>query len=143
LTLTTSDLYAIIIAAVVVVALVWALWYPLLGATLTPRYLIPFRRTPQLVSLLYFWILAVVVWIGIKTIGGLLIGALLVIPVLTVRGIARSFKAVVLYSTGVAVAAVLVGLVIALYVDLPPSSLIIGTLIFLFALQALLRPNNH
>ena len=111
-------------------------WYPLIGATQSPRYLIPFRRTPQLVSLLYFWLLAVVVWIGIKTIGGLLIGALLVIPVLIVRPLASSFKQMVIWSVGTSVSAVLIGLLTALYIDLPPSSLIIGTLIALFLIQA-------
>jgi len=138
LTLTSVDLLAIVCATGLVALLVYTFWYPLLGATQSPRYLIPFHRTPQLVSLLYFWILAIVVWIGIKTIGGLLIGALLVIPVLTVRSLATSFKMLVLLSIGASVLSVFVGLLIALYVDLPPSSLIIGTAISLFLLKGLL-----
>ena len=136
LTLTTTDLVAIVVATSVVAGLVYVFWYPLLGATQSPRYLIPFRRTPQLVSLLYFWMLAIVVWIGIKTIGGLLIGALLVIPVLTVRSMASSFKQLVLLSIAASLLSVLVGLIVALYVDLPPSSLIIGTAISLFILKS-------
>jgi zinc transport system permease protein len=137
LTLTTTDLYAIVFATLVVGGLVWSFWYPLLGATQSPRYLIPFRQTPQLVFLLYFWILAVVVWVGIKTIGGLLIGALLVIPVLAVRSWAKSFRQLVFLSTLVSVLSVTLGLLTALYVDLPPSSLIIGVLILLFFLQSI------
>ena len=140
LTLTTTDLVAMLTALVVVGLIVWQLWYPLLGATQSPRYLIPFKRTPQIVLLLYFWILAIVVWIGIKTIGGLLIGALLVIPVLTARSWVRSFNMLVLASIAVSVLSVIAGLLIALYIDLPPSSLIIGMLIMLFMIQAALRP---
>jgi zinc transport system permease protein len=136
LTLTRIDLMAILVATLVVVGIVTTMWYPLLGATQNPRYVIPFKRTSQLVLLLYFWILAIVVWVGIKTIGGLLIGALLVIPVLTVRNWVASFKALTLASAGVSVLAVGLGLFLALYIDLPPSSLIIGVLIALFALQA-------
>lgn len=136
LTLTASDLLAMLIATVFVSALVWYLWYPLIGATQSPRYLIPFRRTPQLVLLLYFWILAIVVWIGIKTIGGLLIGALLVIPVLTARSWAQSFRQLTFLSIGVSVLSVVLGLLAALYVDLPPSSLIIGMLIGIFVIQS-------
>ena len=77
------------------------------------------------------------VWIGIKTIGGLLIGALLVIPVLIVRLRVSSFKQTVMWSMVVAVASVTVGLLTALYIDLPPSSLIIGTLIVFFFGQAI------
>ena len=138
-TLTTPDLIAILIATVCVAGAIWSLWYPLIGATQSPSYRIPFSRTPQLVLLLYFWILAIVVWIGIKTIGGLLIGALLVIPVLTVRAWARSFKQVLWYAVSVSVSAVIGGLFLALTIDLPPSSLSIGTLIALFCIQAITR----
>jgi zinc transport system permease protein len=139
LTLTTNDIIAISVSTVLVTALISYFWYPLIGATQSPRHLIPYRHTPQLVLLLYFWMLSIIVWIGIKTIGGLLIGALLVIPVLTARNFAHSFKALVFLSMSVAVSAVMIGLVISLYVDVPPSSVIIGTLIVLFILQALVR----
>ena len=136
LTLTSTDLVAILVATLVVGTIIYSLWYPLIGATQNPRYLIPFKKTPQLVVLLFFWILAIVVWIGIKTIGGLLIGALLVIPVLTAKSFADSFKNLVIITTFVSVLSVVFGLILALFVDLPPSSLIIGVLIFLFTLQA-------
>jgi zinc transport system permease protein len=139
LTLTTTDVMAIFASTVVAVGIVWYFWYPLLGATQSPRYLIPFRRTPKIVQLVFFWLLAIVVWVGIKTIGGLLIGALLVIPVLTARSWVTSFKQVVLLSTLVSVLSVTLGLMTALYVDLPPSSLIIGMTILLFVLQSVTR----
>jgi zinc transport system permease protein len=136
LTLTQSDVWAIMVATFLVISVVWYFWYPLLGATQSPRFLIPFSRTPQLILLMYFWVLAIVVWVGIKTIGGLLIGALLVIPVLTARNWVSSFRGLVLASTLVSVTSVTTGLMIALYIDLPPSSLIIGVLIALFSVQA-------
>lgn len=139
LTLTSTDILAIVTTTILVSGIVWYLWYPLLGATQQPRYLIPFRRTPQLILLLYFWILALVVWVGIKTIGGLLIGALLVIPVLTARKWVPSFKSLVLLSTVISIGSVTVGLLTSLFVDLPTSSLIIGTLILLFVGQAVTR----
>jgi len=137
LTLTTLDVIAMLAATIVVSSLVWFFWYPLLGATQSPRYLVPFTNAPKIVQLLFFWLLAVVVWIGIKTIGGLLIGALLVIPVLTAREWASSFKQLVLLSILVSVMSVTSGLLTALYVDLPPSSLIISMTILLFTLQAI------
>lgn len=139
LTLTTNDVVAIVVATVIVSSLVTWLWYPLLGATQSPRYLLPYRRTPQFVLLIYFWLLAIVVWIGIKTIGGLLIGALLVIPVLIARSWVTSFQHLVFATITVAVSSVSIGLLLALYIDVPPSSLIIGTLIAIFVGQLLLQ----
>lgn len=135
LTLTTIDLLAVMAATLCMVGIVWYFWYPLLGATQNPRFLIPYKRTPQLILLLYFWILAIVVWVGIKTIGGLLIGALLVIPVLTTQKWVSSFRELVFASIAVSVLSVVLGLCVALYIDLPPSSLIIGALITIFMLQ--------
>jgi len=137
ITLTTSDLNAIALATLTVVALVGCFWYPLLGATQNPRYVIPFRHTPKLVLLVYFWLLAIVVWVGIKTIGGLLIGALLVIPTLSARRFASSFAQLVALATAISVLSVIGGLTAALYIDMPTSSLIIGVLIAIFTLQAM------
>lgn len=139
LTLSSNDLFGIFIAAVIVLFVVWQFWYPLIGATQNPSHSVPFRKAPQLVRLVYFWILATVVWIGIKTIGGLLIGALLVIPVLVVRKFAKSFLQVTIGSILVALFSVITGLGLALYIDLPPSSLVIGVLLILFIIQSMLH----
>jgi zinc transport system permease protein len=139
LTLTQTDVIAILLSTLFVGGVVWLLWYQLLGATQQPRYIVPYTRTSQLVLLVYYWMLAVVVWVGIKTIGGLLIGALLVIPVLIVRSWVSSFWTLSVASVGVSVLSVITGLFIALYVDLPASSLIIGTLIGLFLMQSVVH----
>jgi zinc transport system permease protein len=140
LTLTITEVIGIFFAALCIAILLFLLWYPLLGATRNPSYLVPFNNTPRIMKLVFFWILAIVVWIGIKTIGGLLVGALLVIPVLTARAWTQSFASLVSMTTMISVGATILGLTTGLYVDLPPSSLIIGYLIVAFILQALLLP---
>lgn len=140
LTLTQADVIAILVATLLVGGAVLSLWYPLLGATQQPRFIVPYSRSAGVVTLVYFWLLAIVVWVGIKTIGGLLIGALLVIPVLVVRGWVSSFSALTIAAVGVSVGSVVLGLVAALFIDLPPSSLVIGALIGCFVLQGLFRP---
>ena len=139
LTITTIELLVMWGLTLLVGAVVLSLWYPLLGAVQVPAYTIPYSKTPQLIRLLYFWLLAIVVWVGIKTIGGLLIGALLVIPTLTVRPFVQSFATLTIGTTATALSAVIIGLFIALVVDLPPSSLIIFTLIGLFVLGRVVK----
>jgi len=135
LTLSSLDIVSIIVASLVVAAILYLLWYPLIGATQNPTYTIPFNARPELVRLLFFWILAIVVWIGIKTVGGLLIGALLVIPTLIVRSWVQSFTQLVSSCVVVTVVAMIIGLLLAVFLDLPPSSLIIGVLISFFVGQ--------
>lgn len=139
LTIGSGDVLVIAIATVTLALLVWKLWYPLLGATQQPSYVIPYWKTPQYIQLLFFWILAITVWIGIKTVGGLLIGALLVIPTLTVRNWARSFKGLVLRSIAISLLTMLLGLILGLYIDIPPSSMIIATMIAFFGIQELYK----
>ncbi len=138
LTLTSTEVLIMVASSVMLGVILYLLWYPLIGATQNPVYTIPFNKRPELLQLVFFWILAVVVWIGIKTVGGLLIGALLVIPTLIVRSWVRSFAGLVLCSTVVTTLSMIAGLFASLFVDLPPSSLIIGVLIVLFILQLIL-----
>ena len=135
LTLSSVDVIVMAIATAVVSVTLYFLWYPFIGATGNPIYSIPFNQRPELLHLLFFWILAIVVWIGIKTIGGLLIGALLVIPTLAVRLWVTSFQQLVGGSILVTLLSMMTGLFLALFLDLPPSSLIIGVLISFFVIQ--------
>lgn len=137
LTITDVELLIMWGLTLIVGVVVLSLWYPLIGSVQIPTYTLPYSKTPQLIRLIYFWLLAIVVWVGIKTIGGLLIGALLVIPTLTVRPFVQSFKALTIGTVITALSAVIFGLFIALLVDLPPSSLIIFTLIGFFVLARL------
>jgi len=139
LTLDTIEVTAIIFATLLIGGLIYWLWYPLIGATSNPQYIIPYSNIPKLVRLLFFWTLAVVVWIGIKTIGGLLIGALLVIPTLIVQSWTTSFKKTVLYATSISLFSVISGLSISLFIDLPPTSLIIGCLFTAFVIQSIYK----
>lgn len=139
LTLSASEVMVMFVLTVLVVVVVSVFWYPLIGATHTPRYVLPYSVRPRVVELGFYWLLALVVWVGIKTIGGLLIGALLVVPVLTARGFVSSFRGLTLATIAVSLGAVWAGLLLAVRVDLPPSSLIIFALIAAFVLQLLIR----
>ena len=139
LTVTSSELVLMGALTVITLGLVARLWYPLLGVVQTPIYRIPYSRRPEYIQLLFFVLVAVTVWVGIKTVGGLLVGALLVIPVLTVRNFGSSFYRLTVLSTIVSVTGVVVGLLIALFVDVPPSSVIILTLIAMFAVASVYR----
>jgi zinc transport system permease protein len=139
LTISQSEIVTILGLTILVILTVYKLWYQLLGVVQSPAYLIPFKIKPKLIQLIYFWILAAVVWVGIKTIGGLLIGALLVIPTLVVKPFFNSFKNITCGAVLVSVLSVVFGLLLAVVIDLPPSSLIIFCLIGLFVGQLILR----
>lgn len=137
LTVSGTEILLMSVLTAVVVLLVSFFWYPLLSVVQSPSFRVPYSYRPQYMQLLFFLLLAVTVWVGIKTVGGLLVGALLVIPTLVVRHHVRSFKALTVFSTVVGVCGMYLGLLVSLFVDVPPSSAIIGMLLLFLVLSAL------
>lgn len=132
LTVTSAELMSMITLTSIVLFLVWRFWYPLLGAVHMPAYKIPYVHTPQLIQLLFFIMLASTVWVGIKTVGGLLVGALLVLPTLIVHPFVQSFFKITIWATIIALCSTISGLLLSVLFDIPPSSLIIFVLIGFF-----------
>ncbi|HHI71646.1 MAG TPA: hypothetical protein ENJ91_11630 [Rhodobacteraceae bacterium] len=100
---TGADLWTIWGGALAVVAgLVWR-WSPLLTATLNEDLAVASGLNPRREQLVLTLALAVVVAAGIKVVGALLIGAMLLIPPAAARGFVRTPE-------GMALVAVLVGM---------------------------------
>lgn len=135
LTVTQTELWLMAILTIVALVALTVLWYPLLSVVQSPAHRVPYSRRPQYIQLLFFILLALTVLVGLKTVGGLLIGALLVIPTLIARHFVQSFKALTILSIVLGLIGMYAGLFIALFVDIPPSSAIILTLIAMFILS--------
>jgi zinc transport system permease protein len=83
---------------------------------------------------------AVLVVLSLRIIGGLLMSALLVIPVVTAGQWTRSFNATVVVAVIFALAAVLVGLVVAFYAGIAAGGAIVLASLTLLVLSMLLKP---
>lgn len=68
---------------------------------------------------------ALTVSIALRTIGGLLVGALMIIPVSTAMLFARGFKQSLFYGIGIALVEVVFGLIASYYLDLPAGATIV------------------
>ena len=78
-------------------------------------------------------LIAITVVLGMKIVGILLVSALLVIPAAAALQVSSSFKQAIVLSSYVSVATVVLGLLIAFYLDLPASGTIV-VLSFIFFL---------
>lgn len=139
LTVTQTELILMATLTIFALGIIAVFWYPLLSVVQTPAFRMPYSSRPQYMQLLFFILLALTVWVGLKTIGGLLIGALLVIPTLIARNYAHSFKMLTVLAVLTGLAGMYVGLLLALFIDIPPSSAIILTLIALLGLSVLAK----
>ncbi|MFC2061765.1 metal ABC transporter permease [Elusimicrobiota bacterium] len=83
-------------------------------------------------QLLIYIILAVVIVLGIKVLGIILVSALLVIPVATAKIFAGSFKKLIIHSIILSELIVIAGMFISYYLDIPtgPAIVLLGTVVF-------------
>ncbi len=133
LTITYGELLYFTAACACIVVVFLTLWRRFLTSVFDPQ----FARVQSKIAPVYEIILLVstgaLVAVSLKVIGGLLVGALLVIPVLTAQNIATSFRANVLWSIVWGIAGVIGGITASFYFDIPASSGIVLSLITLFA----------
>ena len=110
----------------------WALLLITVNEPLAKVKGINVSRYKTLLSLLT----AFVVSLSLKVVGGLLIGALIVLPVLTAAQWVKSFRGVIQASIMVSIFVVFAGLVTSYYIDVPSGSAIVlfGIALFLVAL---------
>lgn len=84
-------------------------------------------------------LLTVMIAIGIKIVGILLLGALIIIPPAAAKNIGRSLRAVTIVAVSIGLAAVLIGMALANFLEVQPGPLIVLTNTAFFILSLILR----
>jgi zinc transport system permease protein len=138
LTITKAELWSFVFLNIAIVFVICTNWNRLLTLVFDPDYTIH-PRQKNFYEILFMLLIACMVGIGLKVIGGLLIGALFVIPVLTVSSFTRSFYHTVLCSIAVNIVGVFLGIISSFYLDIPTSSAIILSLIGFYLLGRFFR----
>lgn len=131
LTITKTEMWIFIALSLFIVSTLVFFWRPFLTLVFDKEFL-QNKRYAILYEILFMVLLALVVGIGLKVIGGLLIGGLLVISVLIAQPFCKSFRQNVFVSIFVNVFAVIGGILSSFYMDIPASSAIVLSLIFLY-----------
>jgi zinc transport system permease protein len=135
-TISASDLLASILLAGVVMVLALAL-LPQLFAVANDE---DFARTSGLpvrfYNVLMSVLAAVTVSVAMRTVGLLLVSALMIIPVATSQQFARGFRATMLGAMGAGVLAALLGVTTSAFVDVPPGATIVLVALLGFAVTA-------
>lgn len=139
-TVTTQDLWIIGLLAAVVLAVVAVLYRQLAYTSFDEEQARVSGLKTTLLNQLLILLAAITVVLSLRIVGGLLIGALTVIPVAAAAQLAKSFKQTMLYAIGTGLASVIVGLFLSYYLDLAAGGTIVLTALGLFCLSLLLRP---
>jgi len=134
LTITEHEMWSFIALSMAIVGALLVFWKPFLTLVFDKDF---FKTQPRAIfyEVLFMILIALVVGIGLKVIGGLLIGALLVIPVLIAQSFGKSFRQNVWISVLVNLLAVITGIFVSFYLDVPTSSAIVLSLIAFYVVS--------
>lgn len=135
-TLSTGDVVVSGTLAVVVVTLCLTLLPQLFSVANDEDYARTTGLSVPLYNVLVSVLAALTVSVAMRTVGLLLVSALLVIPVATAQQFARGFRSTMLSAMVAGMLASVTGVVISAYVDVPPGSTIVLVALAGFAVTA-------
>ncbi len=136
LTVSITDIYLLLIALLIVSISIYLLYWKFILVMFNEQLAKAKGLNTRAYKIYLSVLLAITVALSLKTIGGLLIGALIVIPVLTARQFSRSFKSTLFVSIFMSFLFVFAGLIASTIIDVPSGAAIvlIGIVCFLFSL---------
>lgn len=147
LTVTESDLWTIVVLGFAVLIPALGLYPQVFAICADEDYArtlgVPVRRY----NLLLVVLAAVTVALSMRTVGLLLVSALMVVPVAAANNLTRGFRTAIGISLGLGVLAAVGGVVTSFYLDAAPGAMIVVVAIIVFALSwpigSLLEPRRR
>ncbi len=139
-TVSNGDLLLIGLLATVVIATVACLYRQLAYVSFSEEQAQVSGLRVKILNQLLIMLAALTVVLALRIVGGLLIGALTVIPVAAASQLAKSFKQTLLYAVSIGLIAVISGLFASFYLGLPAGGTIVLSALALFFACLLLRP---
>jgi len=97
----------------------------------------------RLVNQVFMALIALTVSLAMKVVGALLIGALMIIPVITAMQIVKGFKVSIIFSVITALISVMGGLVFSYYANLPAGATIVIVSILIFIITSFVRKAGY
>lgn len=137
LTITSTELYIVLLVLLFVSMFVWHNYHDLCLYTFHQGLARVTGVHTGMLGTTFLVLTAVTTVLSIRIVGILLITALIVLPVITSMQRARSMKQTMVYSIIIGNVAVVFGIILSYYLDLPTSALIVLTLAALYAVSVL------
>ncbi len=138
-TVRSQDVVIISLLSSVVMVVIASLYKELLFVSFDEETATVSGLPVRWLNLILMVLTAITVTVSMQIVGVLLVGALMVIPVITATQIARSFKQIIGYAVAFSLFSVLVGLVISYYFDLAAGGAIVLLALGVFVVVSLLK----
>lgn len=136
-TVSIADLWGLLAAALVVVGVLAVFGRELFAMTLDADIAHVQGIRTTLMSGLLTGLAAVAVVVGMRTVGLLLVSAIMIVPIAAAQQVARSFRGTMIIGAGLGLLSCVVGLTGAFYLDVPPGPSIVVLALALFVILAI------
>ena len=142
LTLSMTDLILILSALVIVIIVFLVCYNRFLFMTFNPELARLEQKEFGVINLAFTLLVALSVAVSIRAVGILMVSALLVLPTLIALQVSKSFRQTVIYAIAFSLFAIIVGIFLSFYLDLPPSGVIVMILFALFLVSTVKPLSN-
>lgn len=132
MTVTQYDVWMMLILGIGIVVTIFFFYRQLLYVSFDEESARTSGIHIRLVNYTFMILVALTVSIAMKVVGALLIGALMIIPVITAMQIAKGFKLSLILSVFIALISVFSGIYLSYYLNVPAGASIVLILILLF-----------
>lgn len=140
-TVTTGDVWIILILAVIVLLILSIFYKPLFYVTFDEEAAKVSGVPVRLVNIVLIILAALTVALAIPIVGVLLISALIVIPVVSALQLKKSFLATIVYAEFFSIFSVISGILASFYFNLSTGGVIVLIMLFIFSVVFIFRKN--
>ncbi|MDV7103129.1 zinc ABC transporter permease subunit ZnuB [Vibrio sp. TH_r3] len=135
LSVSVSDIYFIYIGVVIISIILYYFWQPLLSTTISEELAAVEGVNIDLMRLILMLLVGTVIAVGMKFVGALIITSLLIIPSATARKFSHSPERMIMLSSIIGCASVLLGISLSWFYDTPagPSVVVCSAAIFMLS----------
>ncbi|WP_063344232.1 zinc ABC transporter permease subunit ZnuB [Vibrio jasicida] len=139
LAVSPQDLMFIYAGVVAVSACLYFFWRPLLSSTVSEELAAVEGVNTDLVRLVLMLMVGIVIAVGMKFVGALIMTSLLIIPAATARKVSSSPEQMAFFASIIGSVAVLIGLSLSWHFDTPAGPSVVISATSLFMLSQLIR----
>jgi zinc transport system permease protein len=139
LAISSQEVFLSVGLSVVILLVIIFLYNDLFSTTFDEQYARITGINTKRINVALMFLTAITVVLAVKVVGIMLVSAMLILPAATALQIAKGFKAAMITAAVIAVFAVLAGITISFYADLPAGATVVMVNFLLFVLSFLVK----
>ncbi|WCE28771.1 zinc ABC transporter permease subunit ZnuB [Vibrio sp. SCSIO 43137] len=135
LSVSISDIYFIYLGVIIVGAILYYFWQPMLSSTVSEELALVEGVNVSLIRLILMMLIGLVIAVGMKFVGALIITSLLIIPAATARKFSATPEQMAILSSAIGTVSVVLGLAMSWHYDTPTGPSVVVSAAALFMLS--------